>query len=197
MFSIIDDPVSTAALRHRQTFFNTIDDDYLFHAINAFQRLYGDQPHRACAVNQRHIMLCGLCMPGDIGRDSERLHHHRMFIFNRIGNVPRIFRRYDGVFTESPIAMHTQYHQRSAHVWLTDRTRIALAAANDRINGYTLTEARLINTLAHRINHAEKFMADHAWIFCKGIMSTINMAIGAADTGEFDFDAYVACRRSR
>ncbi|MNT32994.1 hypothetical protein D3C72_1689030 [compost metagenome] len=72
-----------------------------------------------------------------------------------------------------------------------------MPAANDWINGYTLTEARRIDTLAHRVDHAEKFMADHAWIFCKWIMAAINMAIGAADTGEFDFDAHVACCRSR
>ncbi len=72
-----------------------------------------------------------------------------------------------------------------------------MPATDHRIDGYPFSYPVAIDVVAYRVDDTEKFMAYDTGIFCKGIMSPINMTVGTADTRQFHFNTNFTRRRLR
>lgn len=103
-------------------------------------------------------------MPRHISGNRERLDHYRVFIWNSVRNNPGIFCRYDGILTKASVAMNAQHHQRGTDIGFAHGARIAVSAADHRVNRDALAHAGRVNSLTNGINLTKKFMANHAWV---------------------------------
>ena len=81
------------------------------------------------------------------------------------------------MFTKTAVTVYAQYHQRGADVRFPDGARIAVPAADHRVDGDALAQAGAVDTLAHGVDHAEKLMADHARILRKRVVPAVDVAV--------------------
>ena len=176
-FSIIEGPVGTVFLRHHQALTDAVGHDHLLYAVDPFQRLDHRQPHRPGAVDQRDVIGGGLQVGGDIGANGEGFDHGGMAIADAVRDAVGIARRSAGVVAESPVAVHANYLQLGADVRAANRARVAMPAADDRIDRNAFPDALWIDIAPHLVNDAKKLMPDDARVASERVMAMVDMHI--------------------
>ena len=133
----------------------------------------------------------------DLGPDGVRFYCCRDFPGNIVRQLIGLAVVGSDVFLETAIAMDTHDLKAGADIVPVVPAGIAVAAGNDRIDGYPVADSDMFRLASHFDDFADKFMADDAGIGCKGIFPMEDMDIRATDTGSFHFYQYLGFRNFR
>jgi len=102
-----------------------------------------------------------------------------------------------GVFAEPAVAVDAEHHKRGADIRPADGARIAVAAADHRIDADPLANPLRADALAHGVNDAEKLVADDSRVSGERVVSAVDVAVGTADPREPDLHPHLTLRGRR